>query len=190
MKKILSLLSFFLIIGVAGQLYAASIALNDDGFESGDINTYWNPVNAEVGYDSSYQHFGEYYAQMIGSGSISQYISYNDGDTYSFDWLFLFTDGDPDDYAYYKIGDNGSEQSFYTKGLSSDDPPDNWTTETIVFSGTGTDVYFEIGVVSYGNTPSQLLIDATPVPEPASLLLLGCGILSIAAIYRKLGNPI
>ncbi len=203
MKKFLCLLGFLLILGVASQVSAASIPLTNDGFESGNL-TGWDSENTTVASESSYQHFGTHYAEITGTtkaiynvetspgffnsvsgygGYISQTISYNDRDTYSFDWLFLFSDGHAYDYAYYKI--DGVEEVFYTKGFDTN-PPVDWTTETITFSGTGTDVEFEIGVVSFNShSYSQLFIDAAPVPVPSSLLLLGAGLFTISRIPRK-----
>lgn len=196
MEKLLSLLGFLLIIGVANQAPAALVSLTNDGFESGNL-TGWSYDNATV-ETSPYQNIGTYYAQITGAtqgtydghtgyaGYISQTISSTiDGGeySYSFDWLFLFNEGTKWDYAYYKI--DGGEQKFYEKGVEFD-PPTGWTTQTIDFSGTGQDVELEIGVVSYlSDNYSKLLIDATPVPVPGSLLLLGVGLFTVAGIGRK-----
>nr|WP_319394810.1 hypothetical protein [uncultured Desulfobacter sp.] len=189
MKNFFSFLGFLLVIGVAGQASAALIGLSGDGFEIG-FGGWSSEGNVEIVNSTGYYapsletyspKYGDWYAELSSGGTggdvayISQAISYKKGDTYSFDLLFLFYEGDGDDHAYYKIGDVVTE--LWTIG--------NWIKETIMFEEDGEGV-LEIGVYSYDSTrPSVLLVDMTSVPAPNSLLLLGFGLFSIVGINRK-----
>jgi len=77
-------------------------------------------------------------------------------------------------------------QTFYTVGGAAFWQPQNWSTNTFTFTAPAADARLQFSV---DNQPYDIGLDAisitSPVPEPASLLLLGGGLLSVAGRVRR-----
>ena len=204
MRKVLFLIGFLLTIGIAGQ--ASAITIQNASFEYG-LND-WDSSGTASTNSSFYYRMndttlnatdGDDFAQLTGQSSIYQELIWSTGDIISFDWNFLGYDGGSvADYWYFGISDSSgaleiieswtldqllsSSSSFDWQSLSYEFESDSESGDSIIFG-----VYSTIDIDS-GNAPVLLVdnITTSTVPEPATLFLLGFGLLSIAGISRKL----
>lgn len=201
MKFFLFLIGFLLTIGIAGQ--ASAITMQNASFES-DLNTGWDSSGiASTGSSVDDANGTTYaptdlnsFAQLDGSDAyITQALSWSTGDTISFDWNFLSFDGADTDYGFFGILDLSSTVITEITQISADEVDSTgWEPFSYEFEFDSTSNFAIIfGVVSPIDSTSFndpiLLVDnitATTVPEPATLFLLGFGLLSIAGIRRKL----
>ena len=210
MKIFLSLFGFLLIFGLANQVFAYTISNADfedglNGWTVSDSNgaIISTSVDSFGGTKNYTSPFDNNFAELTGTTSISQTISWDAGDRITFSWAFLGFD-DLDDYAYYNI-DGGDEIRLanildqtiggaVTVGAGGGHV--GWLETTIEFSDAGSGLLV-FGVADYndeltgsygGLYDSKLLVDmdVTAVPEPASLFLFGFGLLAIARLRRKL----
>jgi hypothetical protein len=66
----------------------------------------------------------------------------------------------------------------------------SWVLENLIVTGIGTTSMLEFRAVgisdSYGGSLDAVSLDAISVPEPASLMLLGLGLMGLAGVRRKL----
>lgn len=180
----ITILSFFLILG-ASQASALILVVDSDPnpggmFDidvDGELNDYpWKKPNWD-GLDHNWQYITpnaegvekEWLTALLGGtdpGAYSRDDDDTDGWTVPITWQYAVlkfgnSGGDPDHLAiYYEVGIDFSDTSIYpvyvTQGLS----------HITFFSGTLDPPY-------------------TPVPEPATMLLVGAGFVGIAGLKRR-----
>ncbi len=116
-----------MLLGMCGV--ADALTITNGGFETGDFNG-WIPAysppsypNAIITSDNGFGPTqGSYFTILRLETSISQYISWNAGDTLSFDWNFNTYDWLPwNDWAVFQINDYaGIENGDSSRGILAD----------------------------------------------------------------------
>ena len=197
------------LMGMAGMASAVPISILNGSFETGDFNGWTTTggggqsVVSSVGVLSTTfsPTDGDYLARLIADSTLTQGVSWDAGDAVSFDWNFIALDFMPyNDYSIFEVRDSGGSPIF---GLTLADVAGTvpggqyqgytgWNNYSYTFDSEGSgSIAFGVYDVLGGTFSSQLLIDnvvATPVPEPFSMMMLGClgaGMLGARKLRRK-----
>lgn len=177
------------------------------GFETGDF-TSWNVIAPSVVYttvnagtDTYGAHSGTYEVATgeftLNPGDINQSFTTVTGDLYSVSF-YLANDGTaggtgPGDNASFAASFGTAQPGFSTGPAEN---PFGWTSESFLAFATGTTStldfassndpnFWYLDDVSVVNLSDPQLPPSSSVPEPATLLMLGSGLIVVARRLRK-----
>ena len=183
------------VFGITGLAYGTPLTIANGGFETGDFSGWstsgyggGSVVPTDAGYGATE---GSYFADLYADSALFQNVSWNAGDSLSFDWNFKANDYMPfNDWSMFRVRDT-SGGILFNLTLSNVSSVGNfgatgWDSYTYTFTSEGSG-YVDFGVFNFADTyaPSQLSIDNVttydaPVPEPATLTILCLGLMSLA----------
>lgn len=188
---------------VGAEISLFDVTFDDDSLGYTVYNTD-NTIRKEVSIDPSYTSNSSHPVEYFPPGS-SGYTMFSDA-TFNFGThLQALIDGNPNpipspngnfDYVGYQgnvVTGTYTFTSIFSKGFGYSLSAGLWGPDSTGTSALGGSL---ILVDGQGNTNKviwrtyidQVIIQGAPVPEPATMLLFGLGILSFAGVNRKKGN--
>ena len=196
--------ALFLVISSAGL--ACALTITNGSFETGDLSG-WIPVTStssgSVTVETTTQASdgtvynptdGNYFAKLVADSALLQMsLDWDAGDVISFSWAFLAMDYAPyNDFSNFAILTVEPDAFVLTLAdvLGVGDYGDTgWMDYKYTFKNSGSGNIF-FGVNNYADAilSSVLLVDnvsTTATPEPATLLLLGSGMLGMAYLKKR-----
>jgi hypothetical protein len=202
-KQFVSLMAaLFLVISSAGL--ACALTITNGSFETGNLSG-WSPVattgsvsvvETTTAYDGTVYTptDGNYFAKLVADSALLQMsLNWNAGDVISFSWAFLAFDYAPYvDFSNFAILTVAPDAFVLTLAdvLGVGDYGDTgWQDYKYIFKNSGSgNILFGVSNFSDQSLSSVLLVDnvsATATPEPATLLLLGSGMLGMAYLKKR-----
>jgi hypothetical protein len=202
-KQFISLIAvLFLVVSSTGL--ASALTINNGSFETGDLSS-WSPVastgsvavvgttTAQSGneYDPT---DGNYFAKLVADSALLQMsLNWAAGDVISFSWAFLAFDYAPfNDFSVFSILTDDADAFVLTLGSVAtvgDYGDTGWKNYSYTFQNAGSgNILFGVNNTLDQGLSSVLLVDnvsTTATPEPATLLLLGSGMLGMAYLKKR-----